>query len=1075
MLRSSGYFHGIPCPFIGSPGKVRCQRPHCQYSHGRVKSGDKAPEAAELNSNLQELERINKEIDVVKTEVEEEQKKLSLYKLEPESSVPADPEPILDLNENDSSCSSNEVHSCIKARPQFMSVSNKLRKLLKSIGDKKYVVDRRCPATDLEYDPLLNYSAGLLCFTSVNASENGTSGLKRPKALVSGSPQKSVSKELNGSSPIRLEIKLQESDDDELIIDVPPLQPVSKKSRIMKKASGNGELDGFLNTNKEDTTMNTHESVEGTGNESVHLVPSNLVEDCTNQCTVESRLFGQHVNKSNLLNNVFNGEKHDKKSGLPLPVENLMCLPACMGATNPNETSMKSELTNKSLCTNTEAVSVDLELQHNTANSIEPEQSTIHLPHDDWSKEKQTLMVDSSSPDGRPKVIQKNKSSVLGELGSGEPSVLSDQTHCTEVSSTNKLVKSVQSSKAVKESEIIVVDSSSEEVSENSEQDIDMSDSDDPMEECLRIFNEFAEREVKKEETFEEICEDHFELDGSESTSTEVLNGQRKRIAHPAKFDEAMVQSKNLTAKSNKEVLVPLREPAPPPVSHTRILRAQQQAVQITAAVRGGQDFVAAVSNPNISQLPTQVHRIGKIVYVNIVDGQPTLSTRIPSHRVLQRNSFAAVPYKSKLPYKKILQQFPAKLSSKVTVRRRPSVIPEPGSKVPHEMRQRYVNFFVEEHLKMCTTVHEAFDKALTEEKGIYDRCGSKNMYLNISVNTLKKLRDQNLSSNTNIQSSSNETNAVGAGKQGEKNDLAGAVLYKLVIDYLLTEEQLKENGYPRPNPEKPGSAILHNGLTKNVHADSLRRVCCRCGEMYAVTSEGKHVRKEECNYHSGKVLRHRVPGGLETRYSCCEAVVGTPGCQVTKLHVHEGQKDNLDGFMTTFPKPAPVNGDPGVFAVDCEMCYTTQGLNLTRVTVVDPSLQVIYDTFVKPDNEVIDYNTRFSGVTEDDLKNVTTTIRDVQAIMLNLFSADTILIGHSLESDLFALKLIHNNVVDTAIVFPHRLGLPHKRALRNLMADYLRRIIQDDVGGHDSREDAAACMELLIWKIKEDTKGKRW
>lgn len=35
--------------------------------------------------------------------------------------------------------------------------------------------------------------------------------------------------------------------------------------------------------------------------------------------------------------------------------------------------------------------------------------------------------------------------------------------------------------------------------------------------------------------------------------------------------------------------------------------------------------------------------------------------------------------------------------------------------------------------------------------------------------------------------------------------------------------------------------------------------------------------------------------------------------------------------------------------------------------------------------------------------------------------------------------------MVDTAIVFPHRLGLPYKRALRTLMADYLKRIIQDN------------------------------
>lgn len=181
-----------------------------------------------------------------------------------------------------------------------------------------------------------------------------------------------------------------------------------------------------------------------------------------------------------------------------------------------------------------------------------------------------------------------------------------------------------------------------------------------------------------------------------------------------------------------------------------------------------------------------------------------------------------------------------------------------------------------------------------------------------------------------------------------------------------------------------------------------------------------------------------------------------------------------MDGFVKTFSKPLPVDGNAGVYALDCEMCYTKQGLELTRVTVINSELKVVYDTFVKPGSRVVDYNTRFSGVTADDLENTTISLRDVQAVLLSMFSADSILIGHSLESDLFALKLIHSMVVDTAIVFPHRLGLPYKRALRNLMADYLKRIIQDNVGGHDSSEDARACMELMIWKIKEDAKVKR-
>lgn len=45
--------------------------------------------------------------------------------------------------------------------------------------------------------------------------------------------------------------------------------------------------------------------------------------------------------------------------------------------------------------------------------------------------------------------------------------------------------------------------------------------------------------------------------------------------------------------------------------------------------------------------------------------------------------------------------------------------------------------------------------------------------------------------------------------------------------------------------------------------------------------------------------------------------------------------------------------------------------------------------------------------MTEADLENTSITLRDVQAVLLNMFSADTILIGHSLESDLFALKVI--------------------------------------------------------------------
>ena len=49
-----------------------------------------------------------------------------------------------------------------------------------------------------------------------------------------------------------------------------------------------------------------------------------------------------------------------------------------------------------------------------------------------------------------------------------------------------------------------------------------------------------------------------------------------------------------------------------------------------------------------------------------------------------------------------------------------------------------------------------------------------------------------------------------------------------------------------------------------------------------------------------------------------------------------------------------------------------------------------------------------------DDLKGVKTTLKDVQAVLLNKFSSDTILLGHSLESDLVALRVGSKSILAT-------------------------------------------------------------
>ena len=53
------------------------------------------------------------------------------------------------------------------------------------------------------------------------------------------------------------------------------------------------------------------------------------------------------------------------------------------------------------------------------------------------------------------------------------------------------------------------------------------------------------------------------------------------------------------------------------------------------------------------------------------------------------------------------------------------------------------------------------------------------------------------------------------------------------------------------------------------------------------------------------------------------------------------------------------------------------------------------------------------------------------QEHFLSHVSAETLLVGHALENDLRALRTCHARVLDSALLFPHPKGAPHRSALK--------------------------------------------
>ncbi|XP_013417107.1 RNA exonuclease 1 homolog isoform X2 [Lingula anatina] len=606
--------------------------------------------------------------------------------------------------------------------------------------------------------------------------------------------------------------------------------------------------------------------------------------------------------------------------------------------------------------------------------------------------------------------------------------------------------------------------------------DIDLSD-EDPYDECLKIYNEASKADNQKTDGDRKSMLTQASIIKKREEKLKIENPLgKKRVAHQAGLERS---------NHAKESAKPYYRPSPAQVMHNRFLQLQKQAEEAAAST-------SATAAKSVSD--SQVKPTGKRV-AHCAAGSNLLQNKRPKSTPKKTESASTCISTNPKGAKRV-----ARVPTKVTCKR-PTIPSEYGSKVPVNVRQRYLNLIIDECLKIYDTEKDAYERGLEEEKAVYKRSSNRTVYLNVAVNAVKRLRSEVTLHQPGTSSQTPDKHpkgfsheAVLGGSRAAKTsftlnrsggpvvlnekDFTDAGLYKKLTPYIMTEEQLVDNGFPRFNPECAGTPFIklrEDSMSKLFSKIENERICCRCGKRFPVYPNGMYGKQEECNYHWGKAWKKRIAGAIETRYTCCQGDLGAAGCQVAKLHVHEQNKyENNSGFMRTIPCSPPVDGDYGVYALDCEMVYTTAGIELARVTVIGGDMKPAYETLVKPEKPVIDCNTRFSGLKKEDLKGVRTTIRDVQAVLLSLFSDKTILMGHSLESDLISLKLIHSTVVDTSVVFPHKMGPPYKRALKTLMVEYMQKIIQDDVGGHDSKEDAMACLELMLWKVKDDAKKHR-
>ena len=79
---------------------------------------------------------------------------------------------------------------------------------------------------------------------------------------------------------------------------------------------------------------------------------------------------------------------------------------------------------------------------------------------------------------------------------------------------------------------------------------------------------------------------------------------------------------------------------------------------------------------------------------------------------------------------------------------------------------------------------------------------------------------------------------------------------------YLLSEEQLTDNGYPRPTQEV-GVVSINRGdarppVIERVGENAKRHLCSRCGKPFVIYNDGKYQTVVECSYHYGRLIKRK-------------------------------------------------------------------------------------------------------------------------------------------------------------------------------------------------------------------------
>jgi DNA polymerase III epsilon subunit-like protein len=316
-----------------------------------------------------------------------------------------------------------------------------------------------------------------------------------------------------------------------------------------------------------------------------------------------------------------------------------------------------------------------------------------------------------------------------------------------------------------------------------------------------------------------------------------------------------------------------------------------------------------------------------------------------------------------------------------------------------------------------------------------------------------------------------NKTKVPKISKQPKKGKESMTVKESRKVEQLQKDKKLKECTDSK-NIEESGGSTKPNQIVESNHGHGTKAEALEAQAVHKWTN----------------IPQDQQLAALTDLMSCCHSrtilAANKYPSDTTQVNF---TGDGVTPIFSGSPAYDAQNKKRSAVALDCERVRVGESSvsEVARISAIDYLTgEVLIDTFVQPTQPVVDWRTKWSGITEEAMNEAIAEGKalngwpEARASLFKHIDANTVLVGQSLQHDLTALGIQHHQVVDSAILASAAVGRNIKKqwGLKDLCTQFLGVEIQnDDSIGHNSVEDSFAAREVVLWCIEHQSELKRW